>query len=332
MRCLCWLLGLGLLLANSSWGEPVRIVFDTDMANDCDDAGALAVLHALADLGEAEILAVVTNRKDPSNASAAAVAAINAWYGRPMIPIGTDKDGAKSGGKTPSSYAPALRDEFPHNARPDDQMPDAVTVYRRVLAQAPDHSVVICSVGALSNLEDLVNSTGDQHSALTGRELIALKVRQTVIMGGGFPRTAAPETNIKLDPAAAVTVVNQWPGMILWQGFEVGAAINVGAELRGVPRDNPVRRAYELRPFRGGSALDHGKPAHDLASVLVAVRGPQPDLWAVVSKGRVTADSEGHTEWKRDWAKRHSYLRIKPHQRVLEKIIGGLLAAPPKRK
>ena len=49
--------------------DPVRLIFDTDMANDCDDAGALAVLHALADLGEVEILAIVTNRKDPSNAS-----------------------------------------------------------------------------------------------------------------------------------------------------------------------------------------------------------------------------------------------------------------------
>ena len=38
---------------------PVKILFETDMANDCDDAGALAVLNALADRGEAEILAVV---------------------------------------------------------------------------------------------------------------------------------------------------------------------------------------------------------------------------------------------------------------------------------
>ena len=43
--------------------SPVPIIFDTDMDNECDDAGALAVLHALADEGEAEILAVVTNRR-----------------------------------------------------------------------------------------------------------------------------------------------------------------------------------------------------------------------------------------------------------------------------
>ena len=34
------------------------ILLDTDIGCDCDDAGAMAVLHALADMGETEILAV----------------------------------------------------------------------------------------------------------------------------------------------------------------------------------------------------------------------------------------------------------------------------------
>jgi hypothetical protein len=33
----------------------VKIIFDTDMHTDCDDAGALAILHTLADKGECEI-------------------------------------------------------------------------------------------------------------------------------------------------------------------------------------------------------------------------------------------------------------------------------------
>ncbi len=31
-----------------------KIIFDTDMGSDCDDAGALAVLHKLADKEEVE--------------------------------------------------------------------------------------------------------------------------------------------------------------------------------------------------------------------------------------------------------------------------------------
>lgn len=311
--------------------EPVKIIFDTDMANDCDDAGALAVLHALADLGEAEILAIVTNRKDPSNASAAACSAINTWYGRGDVPIGTDKDGAKTRNAKPSSYAPALRDEFPHSAKPDDAMPDALAVYRKTLAGQPDQSVVICSVGALSNLEDLLRSAPDDHSPLNGVELIQQKVKHTVVMGGGFPRTAVPETNIKLDPASAVTVVNEWPGLIYWQGYEVGAAIINGAELKSTPKENPVRRTYELRPFPPGFSIDRGKPAHDLTAVLFAVRGAQPELWQVVEGGRVIADSDGHTEWLRDWPKRHRYLKIASKE-ALTQAVGDLLAAPPKNR
>ena len=37
---------------------PVKIILDTDFGDDGDDLAALAVLHHLANLGEAEILAV----------------------------------------------------------------------------------------------------------------------------------------------------------------------------------------------------------------------------------------------------------------------------------
>ncbi|MEM9478146.1 MAG: nucleoside hydrolase [Verrucomicrobiota bacterium] len=311
-----------LIFATSAMADPVKLIFDTDMANDCDDAGALAVLHALADLGEVEILAVVTNRKDPAGASAAAADAINTWYGRPDIPIGTDKDGAKTRGGKPSSYTPALRDEFPHDTPADAEMPDALAVYRQMLSAQPDQSVVICSVGALSNLADLLASDEDA-------ELVKAKVAKTYIMGGGFPRTNRPETNIKLDPAAAVTVTNLWPTPIVWQGFEVGAAMDNGAELQTASKQNPVRRAYELRPFHEFSSLDYGKPNHDLATVLLAVRGIEKDFWITYDGGRVVIDSEGATRWETSSARRHEYVRIKGHPRKLEKIIGDLLAAPP---
>lgn len=303
---------------------PVKIIFDTDMASDCDDAGALAVLHALADRGEAEILALVTNRKCPGNSSAGAADAINTWYGRPDIPLGTDKDGAKTPPKwnNPSSFTSALHEEFPNDTPGDDKLADALDVYLETLRSQPDGSVVICSVGALSNLEDLVRADP---------ELVKTKVKELYIMGGGFPRTHRFETNIRLDPAAAVTVTNEWPTPITWQGFEVGNAMYNGQELIDAPKENPVRRAYELRPFRGGNSLDRGKPNHDLATVLLAVRGPQPEHWTVVEKGRVLIDSDGGTEWLTDRPTSHRYVVIKEHPGILTEIIGELLAAQPRK-
>ena len=44
-------------------GGRARIIFDTDMGGDYDDVGALAVLNALADAGECEILGVVSSTR-----------------------------------------------------------------------------------------------------------------------------------------------------------------------------------------------------------------------------------------------------------------------------
>ncbi|MCG6187347.1 nucleoside hydrolase [Maribellus maritimus] len=308
--------------------EPVKIIFDTDMASDCDDAGALAVLNALADLGEAEILAVVTNRKDAANSSAAAVSVINTYYGRPDIPIGTDKDGIYKMGNS-SSFTLQLKNEFPNNADYDNEMPDALDIYRKILSLQPDSSVVICSVGALSNLEDLVRSKTDEYSSLDGLELIRKKVKKTIIMGGGFPRTQLPETNIRLDPSAAVTVTNEWPGEIIWQGVEVGWAIYTGMKLKQTSPRNPVRRAFELRPFRGQPAINQGKPSHDQAAILISVKDIDSIYWSVSPYGQVVIDSEGNTEWMQNNSKKHRFVSIKSHPCYLANIIEDLMSQPP---
>ena len=311
-------------------GKPVSILFDTDISNDCDDAGALAVLNTLADQGKAKIIAITINIRCPSNSSAGAVDAINTYYGRGDIPIGTDKDGLRFLRIGPSSFTTTLRKEFPNDTPVDSQCPDALEVSRKALAGQPDHSVVYCSVGALSNMEDLLRSGPDQYSPLSGIELIRKKVRVTVIMGGGFPRTKTPETNLRFDPAAAVTVANYWPGEIIWQGYEVGRAIITGARLKETPSSNPVRRAYELRPFGKGKAIDRGKPSHDQAAVLLAVFGIDPEYWTEVGNGRVVIDSDGHSQWKTDRKKNHRYVVIKGTPQKLAKLIEQLMCTKPK--
>ena len=124
---------------------PVKIIFDTEMSSDCDSAGALAVLNHLADLGEAQILACVADAVEPDHAIAATMDAINTYYGRPQIPIGTYQSSVVRPGK--SHYTALIRDEFPHDMPPDDKAPLALDVYRKALASAPDGSVTIVSLG-----------------------------------------------------------------------------------------------------------------------------------------------------------------------------------------
>lgn len=44
--------------------QAVSIIFDTDMGTDVDDAGALAILHIMADQGEAKILATMSANRN----------------------------------------------------------------------------------------------------------------------------------------------------------------------------------------------------------------------------------------------------------------------------
>ena len=63
------------------------VIFDTDMGSDCDDAGALAVLHALADAGEVRILGVVFS-SGKNRYGVGTCDAINTYYGKGDLPLG----------------------------------------------------------------------------------------------------------------------------------------------------------------------------------------------------------------------------------------------------
>ncbi len=68
---------------------PVPIIFDTDFGPDYDDVGAIALLHALADSGEATILATIACNKH--RWAGAALNVFNTYFKRPQIPIGVPK-------------------------------------------------------------------------------------------------------------------------------------------------------------------------------------------------------------------------------------------------
>ncbi|MFM8577212.1 MAG: sulfatase-like hydrolase/transferase [Planctomycetaceae bacterium] len=297
----------------------VPLILDTDMSGDCDDAGTLAVLHALADRSECELLAVVTNRRDLANASAAAVDAINTFYCRPDLPLGVGREPPTALQRT-SPFTPAIRDGFPHDTTTDDKMPDALEVYRTVLVAQPDGSVTICSVGAFSNLAELCRREPD---------LVKNKVARLVVMGGQFPPGNTPETNVATHPAAAAFVAREWPTEIVWQGFEVGDPVITGDGLKDTPRANPVRRAYELRRYGGRASIDGGQPSYDQAAALYAVRGYDQELWREERGGRVAVDDTGLTRWRANAGGQHVLVQRACDPEVLAERIEALMIAPP---
>ena len=283
--------------------KPVEILVDTDMATDCDDAGALAVLHALATAGEARIAAVVVNNLDP--ASTGAVAAINAFYGRPEIPLGSYQ--GDEIGTTAGIFVKALAADtaaYGHTIRSRVDAPPALTVYRRVLEGLPDRSAVIVSIGHLNNLHDLLHSKPDEHSPLPGKDLILKKVGRTVIMGGDYP--AGKEHNFFARGSHRVTadVVNHWPTPILFSGYTLGYRITTGPGLTVLPVGHPVRRAYDLHPTR---PMENGRPSWDQTAVLAAVRDPER-YWTLSGPGFNRIAMDGTNNWEPSPDGPHKYL------------------------
>ena len=183
--------------------QAVPIIFDTDIGTDVDDAGALAILHVLADRGEAEILAAMSANQN--RWCAPAIDVINTYYGRQDLSIGCSRTGPD-----PEEWYHDSVGDYPHDLTTSDDAPDAVALYRRILAAQPDQSVVIVVVGWLTNMADLLNSEPDRYSPLTGSQLVKAKVKELVAMGGRWPNSPKKEGeyNFHMDPAAAHKVIS----------------------------------------------------------------------------------------------------------------------------
>ncbi len=335
------LLGMALLWvgpADGSGGQPphpARIILDLDLAEDVDDAGALAVLHALANRGEAEILGIMISSKNEWVGPCAD--AINTWYGRPDIPIGYQR-GHQFGYRnpkdpnrnTPSSYAEHVARAFPHDLQRSSDAPDAAELYRRLLAAQPDQSVTIVTVGFLSNLRDLLDSRPDAHSPLDGEALVKQKVKQWVCMGGIFPEGQFPEGNaeynLMYDTVASVRAVNDWPTPIVFSDFKIGVRIKVGGCLKNTPEANPVRACYQH--YNGLK----DREAWDLTAVLYAVRGTS-NYWKLSEPGlclmhaRVT---HGYNEWIPTPLKSHRYLIEDMPPEQIAAVLEELMLDPPR--
>jgi hypothetical protein len=106
-------------------GAPVPLIVDTDLFSDADDAGTLAVAHALQDQAEVRLLAVMVNSR--SRWGAPAVDAINTWYGHGDVPVGAHKPVDDS--VAAHDYAQLLAREFPNDLKDGARAPEAVGLY-----------------------------------------------------------------------------------------------------------------------------------------------------------------------------------------------------------
>ena len=302
---------------DKSDAEPPLLILDTDFASDADDVGAVAVLHNLASQGRVNILGMAVSSSNPW--SVPCLQAVNAWFGRPEIPVGKAADGAV---QDESTYTRTVAEEF---GRGSSEAPDAVQLYRQLLAAQADQSVTIVSIGYLSNLAKLLQSAPDAFSPLDGKELVRRKAVRLVCMGGQYP--AGREWNFYQDAEAAAVVTADWPGAVVFVGFEIGKDILTGASLSSLPEKHPLRRSYELH---NGLA---GRPSWDQIAVHYAVitaGGQQSKFWTP-AQGRNSVLPDGSNRWLDEKGIAHVYLIQRGETADIVRHLEQLMLAAPEQ-
>ncbi len=302
--------------------KPVPVIFDTDMGPDYDDVGAITLLHAFADKGEAKILATVASTK--YDGVGAVLSVLNTYFKRRDLPIGVPRGEALTL-RDIQHWSDTLIAKYPHSINNNDQTVDAVKLYRRILTEQPDNSVTIVTVGFLTNISNLLQSQKDEHSPLSGAELVQKKVNRMVCMAGKFP--SGKEFNVERDAKASRYTFENFKKPIILSGFEIGANIKSGLPLI---QNNKIKNSPVKDVFRISIPMDpqdkDGRMSWDQTAVLVAVRGAKP--FYKLSCGAIIVSEDGSNTWDPK-GKGHCRLIEDQPSSVVQKIINDLMMHQP---
>ena len=238
----------------------VNLIMETDIGNDVDDALAMDLIYKYMDEGKVNLLGVCINKE--GSAPGEFVDILNTWYGHPEVPIGIIREGADC--ETDAiNYAKAVVDmkdkdgnpAFARTLKNYDNLLEAPELYRKVLSEAADNSVVIASVGFSTNLN-------------------------------------LHEYNVAKDIPAAKTIFQEWPTPVVTSPFEVGCQIKYPAT--SIENDfdwaglHPVVEAYKAY-----LPMPYDRETWDPTAVLYAVEGDK--WFTVSEPGRITVSDVGST-------------------------------------
>jgi len=305
--------------------QTIAVIFDSDMGPDYDDVGAITLLHAFADSGYIKILATVASTK--YEGVAAVFNVFNTYFKRHETLIGVPKGKALEL-RDWQHWTDTLTRKYPHQIQKNDEVPDAVEVYRKVLSKQPNKSVTIITTGFLTNLAALLQSRPDKYSKLDGKELVRQKVKQLVCMAGRFP--SGSEFNVNRDALASQSVFDNWRTPVLLSGFEIGMRIKTGLPLihnDGIV-NSPVKDVFRICiPLSAEDSA--GRMSWDETAVLVAVKGNKP--WYKIEKGKMVVSDNGSNTWIREPSPHSRLIESQPPS-VVEQLINKLIMHQPLKK
>jgi len=313
-----------------------KIIFDTDMGSDCDDVGALALLHVYADQNKAEILACIySSGKIPFGVGV--IDAINSYFGRPEIPIGTDFEN-NIGDPIDKMNATILAKQtelFGHDIVQASDAVEQTKLNRKILAKQPDNSVTYLTVGHTNALYELLISESDEISPLSGKELIQKKVKLWIAMGALNANNSediyTQDWNLFRNGTARSTeyLIEHFPKPVYF--IATGTDVMTGKSLLATPENNIVRKAYEvwLKNTLAKTLADQ-RPGWDIIAAYFAVESFGGFLHEEEA-GYLDFNAERGAHWIRgENSRQHHFILTKEEKkRELEDFLNQVIATQP---
>lgn len=293
-----------------------RVIIDTDIDSDVDDVGALAMLYNLHNQEEINLLGVIVTSDDPY--APRCISALNTYYGLESLPIGFLEDQETL--TNHSRYTRQIAEEFPRSLNSWEETATSTSTYRRLLAESPDNSVTIITIGHLTSLQYLLQSQPDEYSDLDGIELVDKKIKKWICMGGRFPE--GKEANFyRPDPASTVYCLKVWSKEVIFCGWEIGNLIITGdSRLHSLSDQHPVYRSYELfNNFAGRASWDQ------VAVFLLTDKSHE--YFYLESDGYCHVHMDGYNKWIEGAPSNHSYIKFKEEATIPEisNLITGMI-------
>ncbi len=192
--------------------EKYKILIDTDLGDDVDDAAALMLALNCPDL---EILGITTVYKDTGKRRSMAEDLLRHW-GRTEIPVHAGRGRAllePMGGAVEEPLQYALLEASRDDA--EECFETAVDFILESVRREPE--LVILEMGCMTNL-----------ALAFSREPERMKKVRIIAMGGAFFNTA-PEWNIVCDPEAVSIVAEQADNLVM-MGLDVTKYLKVSSE------------------------------------------------------------------------------------------------------
>ena len=313
--------------------KPQAIIFETDMGNDIDDAMALDLLFKNMDAGNIRLLGVGVHKDNPH--SKEYIDIMRNWYGYKKLPIGVNsgcvKDMdcvdycTKTCKMTDAEGAPLFARSKKENYE------EAVAMYRRLLAKEADNSVVIVTVGFSTTIAQLLESAPDRYSKLSGRELVAKKVKYFSVMAGEFVIPDFAEYNVFNDLAAARTLFETSPVPMVFTPWQLGDQVQYpGSSIEqdfawGEP--HPMVEAYKHY-----LQMPYNRPTWDVIAAYYACH-PDADCFTISEPGNIKVVGKGVTQFTPAADGKCRYLSATPAQRqaILE-YFQSILTTKPRNK